>query len=143
MTAKKAHHRRPKKRETIEEPAGAVVAAKSTKGHLLWGRVKERIPEISEVLLNALASEYLGSTLTGPPRPVRSEEPKPKAIDKEKRSSEESQKLASSIVERWSSISEKGKTFKRRLTSPNVKPKQKDPLHQWFVDHSGGTLRGA
>ncbi|KAL7625332.1 hypothetical protein AAE478_004548 [Parahypoxylon ruwenzoriense] len=38
---------------------------------------------------------------------------------------------------------EKSKDMARRLTLtfPVSKPKQKDPLHQWMVDHSGGTVR--
>ncbi|KAI1482963.1 hypothetical protein F4774DRAFT_428314 [Daldinia eschscholtzii] len=42
-------------------------------------------------------------------------------------------------------LSEKGKEVVRSLTWPVVKdglkPRQKDPLHQWMVEHSGGTIR--
>ncbi|KAI1651831.1 uncharacterized protein F4817DRAFT_311437 [Daldinia loculata] len=42
-------------------------------------------------------------------------------------------------------LTEKGKGLVRNLSwstlKENVRPKQKDPLHQWMVDHSGGTIK--
>ncbi|KAI1370879.1 hypothetical protein F4677DRAFT_450950 [Hypoxylon crocopeplum] len=113
----------PDKHETAKEPEDAQISDKSGKTHLLWGRVKDAFPEIVEAVKR---------------------ESKSKTNNGEKRRSDTSQKTTSS-VDRLLSLSEKGREFKRRLTLSNVKqiirPKQKDPLHQWFVDHSGGTLR--
>ncbi|KAI0135249.1 hypothetical protein F4814DRAFT_15488 [Daldinia grandis] len=42
-------------------------------------------------------------------------------------------------------LTEKGRGIVRNLSlsalKENVRPKQKDPLHQWMVDHSGGTIK--
>ncbi|KAI1391390.1 uncharacterized protein F4822DRAFT_396588 [Hypoxylon trugodes] len=66
----------------------------------------------------------------------------------EKQERRTSQKTIDNDLSRHSSLSEKGREVARFLVSPTVtsvkqkfRPKQKDPLHQWFVDHSGGTLK--
>ncbi|KAI1806396.1 hypothetical protein F4811DRAFT_510876 [Daldinia bambusicola] len=44
-------------------------------------------------------------------------------------------------------LSEKGRGMVRNLPWPvlkeSLKPRQKDPLHQWMVDHSGGTIKSS
>ncbi|KAI0835286.1 hypothetical protein F5Y06DRAFT_137549 [Hypoxylon sp. FL0890] len=123
----------PDKQDDMKEtkdPKPAQVTRKLMTRQELWGRVKGRLPDI-----------------------VRSatKESKPKIRDSESTQSSSPTTTDSKSV-RQSSFSTRGKELLRKgLVKAKVKQevkqndeeKQKppDPLEQWFVKHSGGTLR--
>ncbi|KAI5867203.1 hypothetical protein GGS23DRAFT_547318 [Durotheca rogersii] len=144
--------------EGIEEPKHSPRRATSVK--MLWGQARKSLPALrrgSKTLEGGPSGEF------GPKMALEH-------IEKDggsNKSSEDNPKLAAKFyavpaqaaadsrpatptsgrikpADKYSAMVgkgiEKGKGLARRLTlSP--KPKQKDPLHQWMVDHSGGTIR--
>ncbi|KAI0854410.1 hypothetical protein F5Y00DRAFT_267599 [Daldinia vernicosa] len=83
---------------------------------------------------------------------LRGRVPSPNAGKETRESTNRSEKEQPSSLQRKANtgdwrprLTEKGKGLVRNLSwsslKENVKPKQKDPLHQWMVDHSGGTIK--
>ncbi|KAI1135203.1 hypothetical protein F5Y05DRAFT_416510 [Hypoxylon sp. FL0543] len=117
----------------IKHPKLAHVAKRLMRRRELWGRVKDRLPDIAR---------------------IAKKESKPKR-DSESRQSSGSQTCFSKTF-RQSGLSDKGKELLRKglnKTKAREEAKQEgkgtgveqnkepDPLAQWFVKHSGGTLR--
>ncbi|KAI2470827.1 hypothetical protein F4781DRAFT_441429 [Annulohypoxylon bovei var. microspora] len=114
--------------EDVKEPQAAQVSKKQTERQHLIDRVKDGFPGM------AVARSIKGEI---------------KSIINESRGrrSSVSQRLAGNgSASRRSSLSEKGKVLLKKHVNlsrsrQDARPKQKDPLHQWMVENSGGTVR--
>ncbi|KAI5924072.1 hypothetical protein F4810DRAFT_719344 [Camillea tinctor] len=82
-----------------------------------------------------------GSGAKGPAKVFFGPE-RPPALVVDSSDEEEDAKKPGSASKFWGKLKGKGKA-KEEPEEPEEppKPKQKDPLLQWFVDHSGGTMR--
>ncbi|OTB05186.1 hypothetical protein M426DRAFT_260945 [Hypoxylon sp. CI-4A] len=113
--------------ETTKRLIASERAQKVARRRELWAKVKQKLPEIAKNVTTA------------------TKEFRPRSWDEDKRQSSSS-KETSTKPSRYSNLSDKGKNMvKRRIDSSKVmqmaKPKQKDPLEQWMVKHSGGIIR--
>ncbi|KAI8964915.1 hypothetical protein F5Y11DRAFT_59223 [Daldinia sp. FL1419] len=111
-----------------------------------WGRSKIKLRSSSET------PKKLGKHLSIFRSPASSLDASTEArentshIEKEPATTEKKSNSGKSNSGDWRpKLSEKGKEIARTFSWPtlreNVRPKQKDPLHQWMVDHSGGMVR--
>ncbi|KAI1462400.1 hypothetical protein F4805DRAFT_474359 [Annulohypoxylon moriforme] len=114
------------KREDGNESRAARIARKLAEGRQLAGRVKDKLPSIDT-----------SKSIKGDIKTIIN--------DTTKRGRSRLSQLSSGSSSRTSSISGIGELFKKRVNITKVKqdakPKQKDPLHQWMVENSGGVLR--
>ncbi|KAI0881086.1 uncharacterized protein GGS22DRAFT_192573 [Annulohypoxylon maeteangense] len=120
--------RSPEKHEDVKESQSARISRKLTESQQFMGRVKDKLPGIEAAKsikgdIKSIINESRGRRLSMP------------------------QRLSdTSSSSRRSSLSGRGKELLKKHVSihrakQDVKPKQKDPLHQWMVEHSGGSLR--
>ncbi|KAI1098413.1 hypothetical protein F4804DRAFT_126319 [Jackrogersella minutella] len=103
------------------------------------GGTKE--PQVPQSLKLTERSQFLDRVKDGFPDLARSIKNEVRSIinDSRGRRPSISQRVAGSSSRR-SSLSARGRDLIKRHV--NMQPKQKDPLDQWMVNHSGGTLTG-
>ncbi|KAI1084198.1 hypothetical protein F5B20DRAFT_287530 [Whalleya microplaca] len=107
------------KKESVEEQVQTI---QSVKKRNMWRRVTDKVPDA----IKAMNTK----------KKVEGDKPE-EGIAKEDDLIESGRK--SSLSERWKLRKESLGSL--RFPKKSSKPKQKDPLHQWMVDHSGGTLK--
>ncbi|KAI1206308.1 uncharacterized protein F4807DRAFT_470294 [Annulohypoxylon truncatum] len=121
--------RSPEKNEDAKETQVARISRKLAESQQLIDRVKDKFTGIDTAKFTKGDTKSITNDSRG------------------RRPSTISQRLsASGNSSRRSSLSAKGKELlKKHVNIPRVKqdirPKQKDPLHQWMVENTGGVLR--
>ncbi|KAI0009571.1 hypothetical protein F4779DRAFT_617467 [Xylariaceae sp. FL0662B] len=113
---------KPKESKESKELNDADVQLQIEKKRRLWRRVTDKIPDAVKNFKKKIDAE-------------KAED----GVAKEDNPSEADRK--SSLSERFKMKTEALGSVRFPKNKKDAKPKQKDPLHQWFVDNSGGTLR--
>ncbi|KAI2608570.1 uncharacterized protein GGS25DRAFT_282677 [Hypoxylon fragiforme] len=130
-----------KAKETIKEVGDAQVIERATEMQFLWARAKYRLPEISKTIKLRCDPRLIPRRFSPPP--VSYKGPNRRKSD-DVRTLDKPESVDPKKMERRPSLRTAGNEIKKYLNylqaKPELKPRQKDPLHQWFVDHSGGTL---